>query len=165
MSYSYMSCIDFDLAGPSDKGTYNEGLQTEGGGNRGGWRGEGDGGRRTRLCRKPLPQEVCFNADRVPVEAVMLICPLVKYCSTPAVEEGKRTMKTCSSEPRRAEGGRREGGEPWKLTGSKHSVFLSLQCQCCCTPAHSDPSKGGYILFSEWIASASITPTHTHTHT
>lgn len=25
------------------------------------------------LCRKPLPEDVCFNADRVPVEAVMLI--------------------------------------------------------------------------------------------
>lgn len=26
-----------------------------------------------RLCRKPLPEDVCFNADSVPVEAVMLI--------------------------------------------------------------------------------------------
>lgn len=25
------------------------------------------------LCRKPLPEDVCFNADNVPVEAVMLI--------------------------------------------------------------------------------------------
>lgn len=35
----------------------------------------GGGGGRNRLCRKPLPEEVCFNADSVPAEAVMLICP------------------------------------------------------------------------------------------
>lgn len=33
----------------------------------------GCGRGRDRLCRKPLPEEVCFNADNVPVEAVMLI--------------------------------------------------------------------------------------------
>lgn len=31
------------------------------------------GGRAGRLCTKPLPEDVCFNADNVPVEAVMLI--------------------------------------------------------------------------------------------
>lgn len=29
----------------------------------------------TDYAEKPLPEEVCFNADRVPAEAVMLISP------------------------------------------------------------------------------------------
>lgn len=37
------------------------------------WYGVGGGAGRNRLCRKPLPEDVCFNADGVPVEAVMLI--------------------------------------------------------------------------------------------
>lgn len=61
----------------------------------------GAGGGRNRLCRKPLPEEVCFNADRVPAEAVMLICPLVKCCRMSTVEEGKCTMKTYSWDPQR----------------------------------------------------------------
>lgn len=33
----------------------------------------GGGCGRNRLCRKPLAGEVCFNADSVPAEAVLLI--------------------------------------------------------------------------------------------
>lgn len=47
------------------------------------WYGVGGGG---RLCRKPLPQDVCCNADSVPVEAVMLICPLVTPRTTSVVD-------------------------------------------------------------------------------
>lgn len=76
-------------------------------------------GGRNRLCRQPTPEEVCFNADKVPVEAAMLICPHVKRCRTSAVEEGKCTMKTRKLRPREGEDTAQR-----KRTGSKHGVFF-----------------------------------------
>lgn len=139
--------------------------------------GLGGGGGRNRLCRKPLPEEVCFNADSVPAEAVMLICPpLVKQWRTSTVEEGKCIMKTYSSGQQRegGEGREREGGYSAEEahTGSKHGMFFIPPMP---TLLHSypitDPSEGGDILFSVWDCIRPTAPCttsahmHTQTHT
>lgn len=84
------------------------------------------------------------------------------------MEEGKCTMKTYSCGPQRERG----GGERTQSTGSTQEANAA-----CFYPFSANASillptlthpRGGYILFSEWIASALITPTpliDTHTQT
>lgn len=113
----------------------------------------------SRLCRKPLPEDVCFNADSVPVEAVMLICPLVTHRTTSVVDAW---WKPIASACREQVGGRTEhrGGPQEANT----ACFYPFSASPSTLLTYADPSGGG-ILFSD---SDCINPhtasTHMHSH-
>lgn len=113
-----------------------------------------------RLCRKPLPEDVCFNADSVPVEAVMLISP---PCYSQDSVHGGCVMKTYSCGLQRASGRRTEhrGGPQEANT----ACFLSLQCQPFYTPTLRWPIwGGGHLVFRVDCIKPHITSTHMHSH-
>lgn len=72
-------------------------------------------------------------------------------------------MKTYSSGQQRE----RDGGysaEEAHRKQTRHVFYPSSANRAALLP-HSDPSEGGDILFSEWIASTPTPPPPTHTHT
>lgn len=78
-------------------------------------------------------------------------------------------MKTYSSgqQRERGEGAGGHSAEEAHRKQTRH-VFYPSNANAATLLPHSDRSKGGGILFSEWIASAPTTPyttsTHMHTH-
>lgn len=124
------------------------------------------GGGRNRLCRKPLPEEVCFNADSVPVEAIMLIWP-PRY-TVKNVRSGREEMHHENLQLRPAEREREmEDTVQRKHTGSKHGMFFIPPVP---TGLHSYPTLTRLRGVTSCFQSGLHPPphhlhSHTHTHT
>lgn len=84
------------------------------------------------------------------------------------MEEGKCTMKTYSCGPQRERGGRERTQSTGSTQEANAACFYPFSANASILLPTLTHPRGGYILFSEWIASALITPTpliDTHTQT